>query len=167
MVPFRPVAKTKAKPKFSSLKRPDNRPPARAQCPLPTYPGGVRAASFCSGYGASTCASGPPQNCRTHYRPPVSVSPLAVRVPRWAYGLPCYPQATARRFTLPARSESIATPRSNTVGARPSTRTAWDTDRHAGPAPMAKTEVPACCKSQQAKSKNHKNRDAGTRSGQS
>src|ERR1035438_3098508 len=46
------------------------------------FPGGVRAASFCSGYDARSCASGPPPNWPPLLPPPMLVSPLVVRVPR-------------------------------------------------------------------------------------
>jgi hypothetical protein len=52
--------------------------------------------------------------------PPILVSPLAGSAPRRAYRLlPASPEATAQRYTLPARSENIATPATpNTHGAR-------------------------------------------------
>jgi len=92
-----------------------DRPEARARDPAPhdagPVPRGVRAASFCSGYGARACAPGPPQNW-PHSLPPPRQSHL------WRYVLRARPEgsprrgrllsphrATAWRCTLHARSE--------------------------------------------------------------
>ena len=62
------------------------------------------------------------------------------------YGLPCCPQATAWRYTLPARSAKSATPAAR-YDRRPSIEpNGEDTDRLAGPAPGNKAGAPACCK---------------------
>jgi hypothetical protein len=63
-------------------------PRPRTSCHHRSYPGGVRADSFplrlrCP-LPLRVWTS--PKTVRTHYRPRYPVSPLAVRVPRWAYG---------------------------------------------------------------------------------
>ena len=86
--------------------------PVRPAGPAPTKtnpthspPGGVRAASFCSGYGARACAPGPPQNC-PHSLPPPRQSHLWRSVLRARpTGSPRLPRATAWRCALLARSE--------------------------------------------------------------
>jgi hypothetical protein len=76
---------------------------------LDMYPRGVRAVSFCSG-GAGTKTAPPTQNC-PHSLPPQSQSHLWPSVFRAGpIGLPFPLQATALRYTLPARSENSATP---------------------------------------------------------
>ncbi len=85
------------------------------------YPGGVRAASFCSG-SAGTKTAPPTQNW-PHSLPPPSEPHLWPSVLRAGPdGLPCHPQATARRCTLPARSEDSATPRPGTMRASKATK---------------------------------------------
>jgi hypothetical protein len=77
-------------------------------------PSGVRAVSFCSGYDARSCASGPTQNCPHSLRPQCQshLWPSVFRA--GPTGLPFPLQATALRYTLPARSESSAAPATHT-----------------------------------------------------
>jgi len=65
----------------------------------------------------------------------------------------------ARRYTLPARTESTAPTRPNTTGARLSSRSVRDTDRLAEPEPMDEAKAPCRGKSPRAGTTQHKNGD--------